>query len=442
MRPQRIWVAPTPNRRGKAWVVRWRVEGRNRSRSHRSKALADRFRRQLLNAVDGGERFDPGTGEPESWTQGDRVVDFACRWLSASWQQWEPRGRRDVLDATTRAVLALCDAPVPDSVRPHAVEWLQRQMMPGRANGRISREIRQAGEWLRIHSLRFDAINRSVFRSALRSLSVNEDGSPSSSSYLNRKKTGLTRLIGAAVEEGLMAANPAYGVRVPTRQKPGIKAVPRSEIPTVNEARLLMMSIAQTGPTGRRMVAYLATTLYGGLRPCEANAVRLEDLDLPDVGWGLIRVRASRTQVGSAYTDDGEAVSEGPVKARAEGSVREVPLHPAGVALVRKHLELWPVEPGQPVFTNSAGGLLSANIARTLDRARTTLGWMDSHRLAGATHYSFRHTYASTLLDAGVAPPKVAERLGHSLSVLYDTYAHVINKDLDRDNELAEAAFI
>lgn len=44
MRPQRIWVAPTPGRRGKA--------------------LADRFRRQLLNAVDGGERFDPGAMLP------------------------------------------------------------------------------------------------------------------------------------------------------------------------------------------------------------------------------------------------------------------------------------------------------------------------------------------------------------------------------------------
>ena len=58
----------------------------------------------------------------------------------------------------------------------------------------------------------------------------------------------------------------------------------------------------------------------------------------------------------------------------------------------------------------------------------------DAAKAAGvdATWHDLRHHHASVLLADGVNPAKVAERLGHDLKTLLETYAHVMPKDDDR----------
>lgn len=51
----------------KAFEVRWRVAGRDRSRSFMTRALADSYRAELVRAARRGVPFAPETGEPESW---------------------------------------------------------------------------------------------------------------------------------------------------------------------------------------------------------------------------------------------------------------------------------------------------------------------------------------------------------------------------------------
>lgn len=52
--------------------------------------------------------------------------------------------------------------------------------------------------------------------------------------------------------------------------------------------------------------------------------------------------------------------------------------------------------------------------------------------LTGHTWHDLRHHHASVLLSAGVSPALVAERLGHDVKTLLDTYAHVIRQDEER----------
>jgi hypothetical protein len=47
-----------------AFEVRWRVAGRDRSRSFMTRALADSFRAELVRAARRGAGFDPATGGP------------------------------------------------------------------------------------------------------------------------------------------------------------------------------------------------------------------------------------------------------------------------------------------------------------------------------------------------------------------------------------------
>jgi hypothetical protein len=46
------------------WIARHSIDGRQRSKSFRTRAEAERYRALLLQAVTAGERFDDATGEP------------------------------------------------------------------------------------------------------------------------------------------------------------------------------------------------------------------------------------------------------------------------------------------------------------------------------------------------------------------------------------------
>jgi len=96
------------------------VDGRHRSKCFRTRAEAERYRSLLLTAVHRGERFDPATGEPESWqpTVGDlSVYDWCRRWLGEQWTEWQPRTRDSAVETLTKVVMLTADAiPGPDAV--------------------------------------------------------------------------------------------------------------------------------------------------------------------------------------------------------------------------------------------------------------------------------------------------------------------------------------
>ena len=48
------------------WVVRWAIDGRQRTKAFRTRSEADRYRSLLLASVRNGEQFDDTTGEPAS----------------------------------------------------------------------------------------------------------------------------------------------------------------------------------------------------------------------------------------------------------------------------------------------------------------------------------------------------------------------------------------
>lgn len=112
------------------WVVRWSVNGRQRSRAFRTKTEADRYRSGLLVAQQSGERFDGDTGEPVSWQPlMDQVQahDWVPGWLGEQWNEWAPRTRASAVEALTRLVPLLVPptAPSPPAgVRAHLRVWL------------------------------------------------------------------------------------------------------------------------------------------------------------------------------------------------------------------------------------------------------------------------------------------------------------------------------
>ena len=71
---------------------------------------------------------------------------------------------------------------------------------------------------------------------------------------------------------------------------------------------------------------------------------------------------------------------------------------------------------------------------RLINAATTSVG------LEGRAWHDLRHHHASALLSNGVNPAKVAERLGHDLKTLLETYAHVMPKDDYRVRSIVDEA--
>ena len=301
-RPQRVTVFGA-REHGPSYRVRWRVDGKETSRSFRIKLQAEDFERELRRAVARGDRFDPVSGEPEAWSEGLSVLEFTQPWFRSQWDTWKPKTRKVNVENTVEALLVLTDekpgAEREGLLRPLLTTALSQEEFPTPA----STEERQALDWLRQHSLALKAVDPPAVVGAFEQLARNRDGSIAKPGNFSKKRAGVTRLLKAAFKKGLISSNPSVGVDSPN----GLSAradqpVPLADIPSPSQAQLLIMVIASASLQARRLVAYLATTLYAGLRPGEVNALRTTDLDLPASGWGAATVRRSASEVGERYT--------------------------------------------------------------------------------------------------------------------------------------------
>jgi hypothetical protein len=109
----RIWDIQDRTKRSNAsrpWVLRWKVDGAERSRAFTTKPEADHVRARLLIARREGEVFDRATGLPLSWQAQPadrRLHEWVREWLAEQWPEWQPRTRRSAVEALSRFVPAV-----------------------------------------------------------------------------------------------------------------------------------------------------------------------------------------------------------------------------------------------------------------------------------------------------------------------------------------------
>jgi integrase len=162
--------------------------------------------------------------------------------------------------------------------------------------------------------------------------------------------------------------------------------------------------------------------LATGVRPKDYLSIQWKDIDF-EKGTAIIR-RALITH----RTGGGWHFSE----PKTKQSRRTIPLPVSTIKELRNHrrkqleakLKLgkdW--KDFDLVFPSEIGTPLNpANITRAFKKALKDAGIRTSIRL-----YDLRHTTATLLLQAGVNPKIVSERLGHSTIVLtLDVYSHVL----------------
>ena len=409
----------TGERHKKPYIARWRVNGKDFSRSYRTKAEAERVRSALLVAVQTGEAFDDTSGEPVTWQplpEQIRTHEWARRWLAEQWPDWAPRTRASAVEALTRLVplLVASTAPKPpEGLRRHLFAWLP----PG---GTVLDE--EADLWLSRWSLQLGHLSRPILAGVDQALGQRDDGQPLGPATAGRFRKVSKACIRRAFELGVLEVDPwppAPQGRARRKAARVKRSVSIRSLPDPAAMGRLIKAIASHQPASRTYQVMTAVAYYAGLRPSEVVMLRPAALDLPPAGWGHIHV----SEADVAFDTPGEPKT-GP---------RTVPIPPQLVVMLADWIHHNGFAAGDLMFRTRTGKRPTAsNWSRALQRAARTC------ELPPMRIYDCRHAAATTWLRAGVPLGEVAKRLGHSVETLVSTYVHALSGDEDLGNRRIE----
>jgi integrase len=223
----------------------------------------------------------------------------------------------------------------------------------------------------------------------------------------------LVAILLAAVADGVIARNPAAGVKLPRKERKQVVPLHTEHV------------VALVGAVPDRYRALIVLAAGTGVRQGEAFGVTLPRLD-------LLR-RTLRVEEQLQLLPGGPPFVA-PLKTNA--SYRTIPLPQVVVEAVALHLAQYPVGESDLVFTAEQG----LGIRRTRFSDRVWQPAVKAARLPAGTHFhELRHYYASLLIHAGESVKVVQSRLGHATaSETLDTYGHLWPDTEDRTRQAVD----
>ncbi|WP_049567305.1 tyrosine-type recombinase/integrase [Nonomuraea sp. SBT364] len=423
------------------YVVRWRVAGKEKSKSFRTKGLANAFMSDLRQAAKTGEEFDVATGLPVSMlapeSMGPSFLEFAQAYVLRRWHSSAARTR----ETDAYALLSLIPALVSDAPRRPAAEDLREvlrihALLPEKRRDELTTAQAAALGWLERASLPLSDLHEArILRTALDAISVTFAGVPAGANTVRRKRAVLHHLLEHAVEQKVFGSNPLDAIKW-TPPKAVMVVDPRTVVNPA-QARQLLDAIPKVGRRrGPRLKALFACIYYAALRPEEAADLRLRNCTLPESGWGLIVLERARPQATKRWTNSGETHESRSLKHRADKETREIPIPPVLVATLREHVAEFGTAKDGRIFQTRTGGTYSSSAHSYV--------WQEARKLAlnpaqvasslAARPYDLRHAAVSLWLNAGVPAPEVAKRAGHSVDVLLRVYAKCMDGQQEQIN--------
>ncbi len=432
--------------KGKSQRVRWVVACKRFERSFVSKTLADRFRADLLAAVNKGTPFDELSGLPESLvsTKDQTTWYEHCRaYVEMKWTQLAPKSRRSTVESLATIAPALVRRDVrgaPDA------EVLRRALYrfgfnPSRWEQAVPAEEAAALAWISRASLPVNRMRDTDHtRAALNACARTTDGKPAAATTVQRKRAVLYNALGFAVERGLLDFNPVD--RMQWKAPAVAEQVDRRVVANTAQVEAVLGAVPSVHRNGHHFVAFFACLYYAGMRPSEAAFLRKADCHLPEKGWGRIDLAETSPMAGADWTDNGEVRQVQGLKHRAENEIRPVPIPPELVRLLRQHIDRHGVAEDGRLFRAARGGHLSESTYGRIwrdARAKALTAEQVGSPLAGRP-YDLRHAAVSLWLNGGVPATEVARRAGHGVAVLLKVYAGCIDGEEAEVNRRIERA--
>lgn len=427
--------------RANAFIARWRVAGKGKSKSFRTKGLANAFLSDLRQAAKVGEEFDIATGLPVAMVaaepEGSSFLEFGQAYVLRRWNSSAARTR----ETDAYALLTFIPALVKDAPRRPAAEALREvlrihALLPEGRRVTLNPSQAAALRWLEGASVPLTALGEAdVLRGALDAISVTFAGTPAGANTVRRKRAVLRHLLEHAVEQKVFSTNPLDGIKWSVPK--AVTSVDPRTVVNPAQARLLLDAVPKVGrKRGPRLKALFACMYYAALRPEEAADLRLRNCTLPEDGWGQIVLEKARPQGTKRWTNSGETHESRSLKHRAERETREIPIPPVLVELLQEHITTYGTAEDGRIFRTSTGGTYSSSAHSYV--------WQEARKLAltpaqvasslAARPYDLRHAAVSLWLNAGVPAVEVAKRAGHSVDVLLRVYAKCMDGQQDQIN--------
>jgi integrase len=404
--------------------VRWTVEGREFSRSHRTRSEADRRRSALLAAASNGEHFSVETGEPVSWNPSDddpKVHTWVRRWLAEQWPEWQPRTRASAVEAIARFVHLAVKS---DAGRPPAS--LRKYLIATLPPGGFAAIGGDDEDWLNEHGMMLSVLDRQSLALVDSRLGVGDDGRVLAPSTAGRYRKIARACVRRAVDLEVLASDPWPLASLGRSRRRSVRvkrSVDVRSLPDPATMARAIDAIVSHQPSSHKYRVMTAIAYYGGLRPSEVVMLRKRSFVLPLTGWGKIEV----TEADIDHDEPGEPKT-GP---------RTVPVPPVLVSIVSRWLADNEFADDELIFrTRNDNRPTASNWRRAWNRALASTGHPPLRV------YDCRHAAATTWLQAGVPLGVVARRLGHSVGTLVSTYVGAIAGDDDIANDRIDAVLI
>lgn len=280
-----------------------------------------------------------------------------------------------------------------------------------------------ANKWYETYKLNKGAATRQMYRNALRKTApldlyevrkitksdcqilLNEYAGTRTAEIL---RMTLKQIFATAIEDGIIAYNPANKLELQKRTKAEKRAFTDEEKERIQNAELKPME---------RMFVTILMSL--GLRPGEALALTPSDFDF----------KASVLHVTKSVEFDGNNPK---IKGTKTGVNRTIPLPDGLLKYIRKYIR---EEKSILLFHMQNGSLMSkSSYVKFSQRILGAIG------IEGITMYHFRHNRATELYylcqKGIISTKKAAELMGHSEPIFLQTYSHI-----DESKENVEALY-
>ena len=256
---------------------------------------------------------------------------------------------------------------------------------------------------------------------------VNDDG------YLyerqNKVKVILTDMFARAIEDDLMVKNPTKGVKLYRDKISSARAL------TIGEQDVFFEFCKNTFYDNLFNVA-----VNTGLRPGELFALTIKDIDFEQK-----YIDVNKTLVYQKYLDD-ECKTFHLEPPKTKQSYRHVPINSTCIDYLKRQVELKEIVSSRRPkmqtdylfvtrFNTPLNSVIYSDAIRSVIR-RINETRNPKNQFEFFSGHTFRHTFATRCLEAGIQPKVVQSYLGHAtLKMTMDLYTHVTNEKATEDIE-------
>lgn len=236
--------------------------------------------------------------------------------------------------------------------------------------------------------------------------------------------TNISRIFDYAINIGLIDANPTKRISIPKR-KISVGDNKKQNYYTKTELKRFLDLSRKQQPY--YIYAFFQLLAYSGCRKGEILGLQWRSVSFKDNHINIIQTLASGK--------DNRLYLEQP---KTKHSKRIVSLDKQTMEVL-KH---WKKEQRKMMFqlgynTMNDEQLVFSNIENSFLQVSKPRKWMlqtiHKNNLKEISIHGFRHTHATLLLEAGVSPKVISERLGHSsIQITLDLYSHV-TEEMERE---------